>query len=361
MRRTALMVWVLVCTASLLAAASAQTLRYFSWEPNIADETRELIAEFEAMHPRVRIEFEALPPDQYWPRMSALAAANRLPDVFYMSSGFIAEWHDNGLLANLQLYADELDLEEYYAGVLSTARFPDRETGDLHAIPINWVGTVLYYNKTAFDEAGVAYPSADWTWDDFLEAARALTVDKTGDGRIDQWGFWLYGRYAQIEPWIFQNGGHILNETQTRLEVDAAAREALQFLSDLVNVHEVAPPPREMEGVRQQDVFPLGLAAMWVDGSWNISNNRNIIGDSFEWDIAMVPRGPQAEEDIAYTWPDMLAIAPTTQHMDLAWEFVKFMTGPSRDAGYGVSASRWGDVCPQTTTSSRSLDWHTAG
>jgi multiple sugar transport system substrate-binding protein len=321
-----------VLAALLFSSAAAQTLRYFSWETNIAEETAALIAEFEAMNPGVTVLFEALPPDQYWPRMSALAAANDLPDVFYMSSGFISEWYANGLLGNLEPYVSKLNLDEYYSGVLSTARFPTPETGDLHAWPINWVGPVLFYNATAFDEAGLGYPNADWTWDDFLAAAQALTIDKTGNGQIDQYGYWIYGRYAQVEPWVYMNDGRLLNEARTRLAPNPQAIEALQFLSDLVNVHEVAPKPLEMEGIRQQDVFPLGISAMWVDGSWNISNNRSIIGDSFEWDIALLPAGPSSTERIAYTWPDMLASSPNTANPELAWKFIEFITGPSRDA-----------------------------
>ena len=321
-----------VLAALLFSSAAAQTLRYFSWETNIAEETAALIAEFEAMNPGVTVLFEALPPNQYWPRMSALAAANDLPDVFYMSSGFISEWYANGLLGNLEPYVSKLNLDEYYSGVLSTARFPTPETGDLHAWPINWVGPVLFYNATAFDEAGLGYPNADWTWDDFLAAAQALTIDKTGNGQIDQYGYWIYGRYAQVEPWVYMNDGRLLNEARTRLAPNPQAIEALQFLSDLVNVHEVAPKPLEMEGIRQQDVFPLGISAMWVDGSWNISNNRSIIGDSFEWDIALLPAGPSSTERIAYTWPDMLASSPNTANPELAWKFIEFITGPSRDA-----------------------------
>lgn len=334
MRHNPIIRFTLFSLLALLIAgfSTAQTLRYFSWETNIAEETAALIAEFEALYPGVKVEFEALPPNQYWPRMSALAAANDLPDVFYMSSGFISEWQSNGLLANLEPYLSGINLEDYYSGVLSVARFPSPETGDLHAVPINWVGPVLYYNSSAFDEAGLSYPNNDWSWDDFLAAAKTLTIDKSGDGRIDQYGFWHYGRYAQIEPWIYMNNGRLLNEARTRIDPNPQAIEALRFLSDLTNVHEVAPKPQDMEGIRQQDVFPLGIAAMWIDGSWNIGNVRNITGDNFAWDIAMIPAGPSSEERIAYTWPDMLAISPNSATPELAWAFVEFMTGPSRGA-----------------------------
>lgn len=320
---------VLLAALLLTTAASAQTLRYFSWNPDIVELERPLIERFEQER-GVTVEVEALPPDQYWPRMSALAAANRLPDVFYMSSGFISEWQAEGLLANLAPFTSDLDLSRYYEGVLSVARFPDGQSGDPYAFPVNWVGTVLYYNLDAFDAAGLDYPTDDWTWDEFLQAAEALTIDQDGDGAIDQWGHWLYGRYAHIEPWIFNNGGRLLNDARTRLAPDAAAQEALAFLADLVHEHGVAPTPASMEGIRQQDVFPQGIAAMWVDGTWNIANNRTIIGDSFRWDIAQVPNGPSSTADIGYTWPDMMAISPSSENQQLAWELVRFLTGPER-------------------------------
>jgi multiple sugar transport system substrate-binding protein len=330
---------------------SRQTIRYFSWNPTVAEIEEPLIEEFERRL-GVEVEVEALPPEQYWPRMSALAAAGQLPDVFYMSSGFIDTWQGDGLLANLQQFVEETDLDEYYAGVLSTARFPDKETGDVYAWPINWVGAVLFYNIDAFEAAGVPLPDDDWTWQEFLDATKAMTVDQNGDGRIDQHGFWLYGRYAQIEPWIYQNGGDLLNSARTRLEPDESATEALRFLADLTTLHEAAPMPKDMEGVRQQDVFPLGLAAMWVDGTWNIENNRNIIGDSFRWGITMVPRGPSGSRDIAYTWPDMLAISPTSANSELAWELTRFLTGPERPANLYL-----GGTVPFYRATAESEEW----
>ena len=309
----------------------AITLRYSMWDPAMEERERQMIAKYEAEHPNVTIEFEALVPKDYWPKMSALAAAGELPDVFNMSSGFIDEWASKGLLENIQHYVDrDINMDDYFAGVFSICRYPDKETGDMYAIPFAWVETALYYNVDAFDEAGVEYPKEGWTWDDFLDAAKKLTVDKDGDGTIDQYGFWFYGRYAHIESWVYQNNGRFLNPKKTRFEPDENAIETLRFLNDLIHVHKVAPMPKEMEGIRQQDVFPQGLAAMWVDGVWNIANCRDIIGDTFKWRIAPVPRGPHWKEDTAYGWSDNMAIAPTSKHKDQAWDFIKFMIGPAR-------------------------------
>jgi multiple sugar transport system substrate-binding protein len=66
---------------------------------------------------------------------------------------------------------------------------------------------------------------------------------------------------------------------------------------------------------------------MWVDGSWNIENNRKVAGDKFRWGIAPVPAGPCGSNDVVYGWPDFIVISATTKHPKEAWEFAKFMAG----------------------------------
>jgi multiple sugar transport system substrate-binding protein len=320
--------------AIALGAASAKaddvTLQYMMWDPDQLEVERVAIAEFEAANPGVTVDVQAMPPKEYWPKMSSLAAAGDLPDVFAMSSGFVKEWAAAGNLADLTEVAADTDLGAYYDGALSVGVVGDARV----AFPQNWVAPVLYYNKAMFDEAGLQYPSADWTWDQFRDAAKALTLDKDDDGTIDQWGMWLYGRYAHIDTWVFRNGGRYLNAGETAIEINDKAASTLAFLNDLIQVDGAAPKPQEMEGVRQQDVFPLGMAAMWVDGSWNITNVREVAGDSFAWGIAQVPMGPDATKDTvaAYAWADMLSVGADSEQKDLAFAFIQHMVGEGRTA-----------------------------
>jgi len=311
------------------AMAEEVTLSYLMWDPSFEETEQIMVDKFEAANPGVTVDFQTIGTPDYWTKVEALSAASDLPCVFNMSAGFVDQWISDGLLYNIQPYVDaDINADEYFTGVFDVTR--DKNSGDMYAFPFAFVETVLFYNKDAFDAAGLEYPSEGWTWDEFLTAAQALTVDNEEDGVVDQYGFWFYGRYAHIESWIYQNGGSLLNENKTRFEPDEGAVEALAFLDSLIHEHGVAPEPKEMEGVRQQDVFPLGLSAMWVDGAWNINGNRETIGDSFNWGIAPLPRGPMAEGDLAYGWPDSMAIAATCENPDLAWDFIEFMTGPER-------------------------------
>lgn len=329
MSRTSFAVALLFAAVSGHALAQETVLEYMSWDPAQLEIEGPAIAEFEKAH-NVKVERQALPPNDYWPRLSALAAAGDLPDVFAMSSGFVAEWAEAGNLADLGQQVGSVDIKAYYDAAVEAGMLD----GKPYAFPQNWVAPVLFYNKDAFDAAGVAYPSNDWTWEDFLNAARALTVDENGDGQPEKWGYYFYGRYAHTDGWIFRNGGRLINAAETALEPNEAAINALTFLTSLVTEHRVAPQPQALEGVRQQDVFPLGMAAMWVDGSWNIDNNREIIGDKFKWGIAPIPMGPDAtpETALTYAWADMMSISATSKKKDLAWAFIQHMVGEGRTA-----------------------------
>jgi multiple sugar transport system substrate-binding protein len=291
--------------------AEEVTMRYFMWDPSFEETEQIMVDKFMAEYP------------------NALSAADDLPCVFNMSAGFVDQWISDGLLYDIQAYVDQdISPDDYYTGVFDVVR--DKNTGNMHAFPFAFVETVLFYNKDAYDAAGLDYPTEGWTWDTFLDAAQKLTLDNDDDGVIDQYGFWFYGRYAHIESWVYQNDGRLLNENKTRFAADDNAVEALAFLDSLIHEYGVAPEPKEMEGIRQQDIFPLGLSAMWVDGAWNINGNRENIGDDFKWGIAPIPRGPQATGDAAYGWPDSMSVGANCEHPDLAWDFINFMTGPAR-------------------------------
>jgi multiple sugar transport system substrate-binding protein len=244
-----------------------------------------------------------------------------------MSSGSLEEWAENNLLYNLDSLIENDDTKDkFYSSLLDSAK--QISGGDhYYALPFALVTFPLYYNKDAFDAAGIAYPTDDWTWDDFRSAAKALTIDKDGNGSIDQWGFWFYGRYAHIEPWVYANDGNLIDRDTMRYNPDENALEAIKMLTDLVLVDKVAPQPKEMSAYRQQDLFPKGVSAMFIDGSWNINNNRLVADPSMNWGIATVPKGPSATVGYTYGYPDSYAMAPNTENPQEAWEFTRYVAG----------------------------------
>ncbi|WP_019640156.1 ABC transporter substrate-binding protein [Paenibacillus fonticola] len=318
-------------SASSLSANEKVKLTYFSWDPSQEEALGEMIQKFQQENPNIEVSMQSYKPADYWTKISAMAASGEMPDVFDMSSGYIDEWASKGLLANLQTWIDrDIKQDDYFTSIFDAVRYPDKEKGDMYAFPYAWVTTVLYYNKDMFDQANLSYPTEEWTWEEFRNAAKKLTIDTNGDGTTDQWGFWFFGRYAQIEPWLYQNNGDILNPEKSQFEINKNGKETLKFLTDLTTADKVSPAPKDMKGIKQEDIFAMGKAAMWVDGSFMIDNNPNVIGDNFKWGMTSVPRGPHYKDQVTYGWPDNLAISSTSKHTEEAWKFIQFMTGESR-------------------------------
>lgn len=306
------------------------TIEYWHWSPNENDVVDAIIEDFEEEHPNIQVNVTSMVPSDYWTRMRLQASQNALPDVMEMSSGFLESWATDGFLYDLAPYVNgSAEADKFYPSLLESPR-SIAGTDGYFALPYAFVMPVMYFNKDMFDEAGISYPDANWTWDDFLEAAEALTIDTDDDGEIDQWGHHFYGRYAQIEPWVFANDGALIDRDAMRFDPDENAMEALSFLAGLVLEHEVAPPPKSVAELDTEQVFAQGISAMWVDGSWNIGYVRDNVGDRYNWGIAPVPTGPSGSGDLIYGWSDFVAMTRDTDNPDAAWQLLSYLAGEGR-------------------------------
>ena len=157
-------------------------------------------------------------------------------------------------------------------------------------IPQNLSSLVVYYNRDLFRGAGVPEPRDGWTWDDFLRAARALTRDIDGDGRIDQYGVGTEVSIFRVAPFIWQNGGDLVDNPQapTRLALDTpAAREAIQWFVDLQVKHRAAPDAVAEKAESSESRFLNGRLAMFLNSRRGVPTYRTVTG--FDWDVAPLP------------------------------------------------------------------------
>lgn len=326
-RKTCIIALALLLLSAAFVMAEDTVLQWWSWDVELKAKNEAIIQKFEAQNPGVKVELTTLSTSEYWTKIRLLGNQKKLPDVFEMSSGYIEEWARDKLLLDLTPYVNSsLNKNDFYMSVFDAGKEIAGQ-GKYVAVPFALVTTVLFYNMDMFDKAGLPYPDSTWTWDTFRDAAKKLTLDKNKDGTIDQWGFWFYGRYAHIEPWVFANDGELLDRTTMAWKPDAKGLEAWKFLSDLVLKDKSAPSKKAMSAYRQQDVFPLGVSAMWVDGSWNIDNNRTVADKSMRWGIAEIPAGPSGTKKYVNGWPDYFAVSPFTKTPDIAWKFAKFIAG----------------------------------
>ena len=156
-----------------------------------------LVDAFEVAHPDIDVELIHIPgQDDYRARLAVDLAAGTPADVFLSNYRLYAPFAARGALEPLEPYLQQSEIiaeADFYPEVMD----PFRWRGELMCIPQNASSLVVYYDKALFDAAGLAYPDDDWTWDDFVATAEALTKDLDGDGVTDQYGL---GTEASLYP-----------------------------------------------------------------------------------------------------------------------------------------------------------------
>jgi multiple sugar transport system substrate-binding protein len=257
-------------------------------------------------------------------QMLTQIAGGNPPDVHYIGETRVPSFADRGAILDLMPYVerDDLDLDAFFDRVITPVM---DDEGHLWAFAKDTTAFMFYYNKTLFDEAGVDHPSIDWTWDDMVAAAEALTQDTSGDGRIDQWGLGLGTGWPTWVSAVLSNGGQILNEERNQCLLDQPeAYEAIQRMADLM--HEdpiVAPSPEIITGmdVGTIDMFNGGQAAMFDAGRWGAFFAEGL-DDAYEWGVAPFPYMSEPRTSALFV---TLAIPHNASNPDAAWEFIKFV------------------------------------
>ena len=302
-------------------------LTIFNWiNPQIISSTEAAIERFSAKYPNVTITPQFVPNDpwgQYISQYLNQAASGDTPDIVGMPIEGFSSLAARGILIDLEeIAAADPAATETLAGI--DANLLDgmrtRPGGQLNFFPTEWNNILIYYNKDLFDAAGVGYPPAEWTWDEFLETAKALTVTD-GAGNTTQFGYFVPGFNFGITPWFLTNGTDKLDADWAASNMqDAKVSETLQFLHGLIHEHGVAPTFERGVGT---DRFVAGQVAMFSAGHWPV---RNIIDGGLE--NVGVTNMPNNGSKTTVFGIGGLAIAKESENQELAWEFIKEMTGP---------------------------------
>ena len=295
-------------------------LRMVVWGTG-ADEKawNEKLAEFYKTHPNIRVRLEYTPWERTFDKLLISTAGGKSPDATIVSSMWFVPCASKGLLADLGPFVErdkDFDLDDFYpAAVNGWGRY----NGMLYAIPAGIDIYAMYYNKTMFDKYGVPYPDETWDWDRYLWAAEKLTKDLDGDGRLDQWGT----TQNMWQAYIWQNGGDILNEDQTKCTLDRPeAYKGLQFMADLRNKYHVSPTPAEMADIGTRVLFTNGKIGMYFSGSWAVPLYFEKEIEDFEYDVAPMPKGKRRA---SFFGGASYAVLQGSKHKAEAWELVKFM------------------------------------
>lgn len=274
----------------------------------------------------------------YDTKITAMTVAGEQLDCAMLESGSIAYvMAAEGLLEPLDAYveASGINMDDY----VGSACYYDDE-GNM----ISWSGAIelmcLFYSKDVFDEVGIAYPPSDpdeaWTWDEFVDVCKQLTVDKNGlhpdDEGFDAENIVRYGVNPGIwwpiwGSFILSNGGTIVDAEGNFTMNQPEAVEALQALLDLKLVDHVAPSVTASESLPSSDVALLtGTYGMVIGGQWDALTYADA---GINFGMAALPK--YGDKCVSVCTNGMACIFSASKEKDAAWDLIQFLNDPSID------------------------------
>ena len=238
--------------------------------------SKTVIKAYTALHPNVSVKLEPIPGADYDQKLFLQAASATLPDVIRTSDGETVPLASHHIILDMQPYvkADpSFKVSDIYPTFLNLGRLPGQS--GLYMMPFSADAVLMFYNKDMFAKAGLAYPTATWTYQDFLNAAQKLTL-RDSSGRVTQWGLdqGLTGWWATYAPWLKGFGGGLLTPDGKHSNLSSPGSIAgLQALADLVLKYKVEPGPTV---VFPSDPFISGHAA--IGFSWPFAVTGGLLG-----------------------------------------------------------------------------------
>jgi ABC-type glycerol-3-phosphate transport system substrate-binding protein len=315
---------VAVFSGGALAAKKVIHVWHTETNPQSRAAIANIVARFEALHPDIKVEAEALAWGDLEGKILAALAAGSPPELSHGQPITCAALQEKGLLLPLDDVVDAIGEDNIWDQIKMVGKFGDHYYGLVHA-----AGTsLLVYRKDLAQKMGLKNPK---TWDDLLNNAKALTMDTNGDGKTDIYGLTISGSNLFVNilmgELIKANGGVLFDDQNRPRFTDKSMIETLNFLKELTKY---LPPGWEGHGYRETFANMYGKkAAMMFQG---YGRGASLIEqyapeemqstDTF--DVWIKPHGPGGTKPAAQVDQEPWMLFKGCKYPNEAKEFLKF-------------------------------------
>ena len=320
---------VVLCLAIIPAFAAPVTIQYAFWgNPTSIGVEKDIIDEFERTHPNIKVTPVAIAYGDYHQKLLTMMAGGQAPDVMRLDSYFFADFmHSKALLDIGKLIKrDKINMAAYYQNGLPDSMYK----GHYYGLPWGTAPLFMILNNKMFKDAGLAMPSFDWTWDEFVKDCKVLSK---GEGANRQYGFGAgfgsaSGDFVSILPFVWIKGGDLFNKSRTQFTLDQpASTSQIQAVADMI----------------KQGLFvePSQLTSAEVVNRWQVNNKIAMrIGAAsellslqqfadFAFSIYPFPsNGKYTKNTVVKS--NTVGISPASKNVEAAWEFLKFLRAPGQ-------------------------------
>lgn len=234
------------------------------WDENQRPAMEQMVEAYEKEHDDVTIKIQLTPYKDYFTKLETSATGGKAPDVFWVNVLHLDAYVEGGILADLTDAVADSDIPDSYSETLLNKYVRD---GKNYGVPKDFDTNALWYNKEMFDEADVAYPTDDMSYDDLVALATELK-DKLPDG------VYPFACPVDFQTWYYQtvyaNDGWILNEDATETGyTDEKTMAGIQCWIDMINAG-LSPSSSALAETTPDAMFEGEQIAMNFAGSYMV-------------------------------------------------------------------------------------------
>ncbi|MFG0252367.1 MAG: ABC transporter substrate-binding protein [Phycisphaerales bacterium JB038] len=268
----------------------------------------DLIDEFNATHDDIQVELTLVPAAQVVQKYSTAASSGSGPDIAAVEIGTLPQFTSTGWLQDITDWVDGLE----YKDQLSPAHLSQGSVDDrVYGVPLSADVSVLYWNKSLFEQAGLDPDAAPQTWADIRAAAEA--VSSLGE---DTYGYFFSGACAgcmafTMLPYVWAGGGEVLESSgdtvTATLDPNPQLESTLELYRGLVDDGLVPASAQTENGADQFGPFFSETVGMFVQGTYPFAQLKENYPE-VEFGVTTVPNvdGTQSAsfaggDDIALT------------------------------------------------------------
>jgi multiple sugar transport system substrate-binding protein len=313
-------------------------------DPAQIDAENALAKKFNSTHDKIELEFLIVPYEQSRERLLAMISGGTAPQLLGpIGIETTAQFLDS--LEDLTPYIqrDNYDTTDFYGPAVSLNTYAGKNIG----LPLGLYPSFIFYNRNAFDAAGVAYPTQDyndttWTIDKLREVAMQVTLDVNGNNatspdfdpnNITQYGF--DNSFDTLRGWEVLWGPANMGrptsaDYKTAIVNDPDWVTGLQWYSDAIWKDHFMPDSATVSALdpANADPFAVDGLAMFMCNTWYMSESMNDF--AFKWDLAPAPFNPKGER-IAQVDADGFSIPKDAKNKDEAWVVLKWLLEPENN------------------------------
>lgn len=293
-----------------------------------------IIEDFNSSQDRIEVKHTFLPWGDIWTKNIASISAGNPADVIINDINSVTSRAANNQVMDITEWVKADNLEEtFYPELYNTVVYQDK----IYALPFVTDTRLLFYNKDAFEEAGLDPEKPPATWAELEEFAKKL--DKKNGNSFERVGFHpLWGNFG-ADGWLLNadEGRSYFDEEGNPIVNTPKKIEALKWIrswNDRLGQSNVEAYQAEF-GTQQAHPFLSGKIAMYVDVATFYTQIRDY-GDGMNFGVAPIPEMEEGSGHHSVGGGFVAEIPQGSDNPEEAYEFLKYLTGVEAQSYWGL-------------------------